>query len=150
MEIEGKKLPEAKRRAMGSVQRPELEEGGTAGSRADAGCGHRDVCPWRLGRQRHVQSCMQEGIRKEKGIQRREATRIEGDSISPTFSAYLYLGPGLSRCQSSNRAERHPESNLVRKPGGEDEETCVLSPGENLRKLLKTIRQYYSVFRPNL
>lgn len=61
MEIEGKKLPEAKRRAMGSVRRPELEEGGTAGSRADAGCGHRDVCPWRLGRQRHVQSCMQEG-----------------------------------------------------------------------------------------
>lgn len=34
---------------------------GTAGSRADAGCGHRDVYPWRLGRQRHVQSRRQGG-----------------------------------------------------------------------------------------
>lgn len=53
MEMEGKKLSQAKWPVMGSVletRRRELRpgEGGTTGSRADTVCGHKDVCPWRL------------------------------------------------------------------------------------------------------
>lgn len=49
-------------------------EVGTVGPRADAGCGHRDVCPWRLGgdKQSHVQSPHAESLR-EGGRKKRDA-----------------------------------------------------------------------------
>lgn len=77
-----------------------LQEEPRAGSQADNACGHKGACPWRPS-QNGTEAWAEPRCREveERGEEKRlaglDATRMQWDSTSPTFSENLCLSPML-------------------------------------------------------